>query len=413
MTSSGSGSVTAPVAASAVSGHLDTRTAAMEAAGDLYDHIGAGPDLVVIFASYQHRAALPEAAATFRSTLRPRTLLGVTAEAVLGVDQELDGVSGLSAIALRLPGASLHPFSYEAQRHAGLLRDPDAMRRHLGVDDSTRAILLLADPFSTPISRLLPAISGCRGADGAGMVPVAGGMASGASQAGNNMLVLDGATLKAGAVGAAIGGAVQIDIVVSQGCRPIGRPLVVTRCKGNVILELGARPATEALHEQVEGLGEADRALASAGVLIGTVIDEYKARFGRGDFLVRSILGLDQQKGAIAVGDTPRVGQTVQFHVRDADAADEDLRVLLGKVLKEGSAPQGALLFSCNGRGTRMFPRPHHDAGVVQQLAGPVPLAGFFAQGEIGPISGKNHLHGFTASLALFEAPPDGERRGA
>ncbi len=402
MSSTGSGSVTTPVAASAISGHVDTRTAATEAAGDLYDHIGASPDLVVLFASYQHRAALPEAAATFRSTLRPRTLLGVTAEAVLGVDQELDGVSGLSAIAMRLPGARLHPFAYEAQRHAGLMRDPEAMRRHLGVDDQTRAILLLADPFSTPISRLLPAFAGCRGeAAGAGAIAVAGGMASGASQAGNNMLVLDGATLKAGAVGATISGAVAIDIVVSQGCRPIGRPLVVTRCKGNVIQELGARPAIEALHAQVEGLSAADRALTSAGVLLGTVIDEYKDRFGRGDFLVRSILGLDQQKQAIAVGDTPRVGQTVQFHVRDADTAHEDLQLLLdAQQLKE--APLGAMLFTCNGRGARLFKDGRNDVQTIRDRLGDLPLAGFFAAGEIGPIGGRCFVHGHTAALALI-----------
>jgi small ligand-binding sensory domain FIST len=135
-------------------------------------------------------------------------------------------------------------------------------------------------------------------------------------------------------------------------------------------------------------------------VLIGTVIDEYKDRFGRGDFLVRSILGMDQKKEAIAVGDTPRVGQTVQFHVRDAATAHEDLQLLLdAQQLKE--APLGAMLFTCNGRGARLFKDGRNDVQTIRDRLGDLPLAGFFAAGEIGPIGGRCFVHGHTASLAL------------
>jgi small ligand-binding sensory domain FIST len=150
-------------------------------------------------------------------------------------------------------------------------------------------------------------------------------------------------------------------------------------------------------------LDEHERVLVSHGLLLGRVIDEYKTEFGRGDFLVRSVTGLDPQSGAIAVGDEIGVGSTVQFHVRDASSAREDLEMRLSDLKHSlgSKRPTGALLFTCNGRGSRMFGTPGHDATVVSEAL-QVPLAGFFAAGELGPIGGKNFVHGFTASLALF-----------
>jgi small ligand-binding sensory domain FIST len=143
-----------------------------------------------------------------------------------------------------------------------------------------------------------------------------------------------------------------------------------------------------------------DHQLVQQGLMLGLAISEYRDSFGRGDFLVRHLIGMDREKGAIAVGDRVRVGQTVQFHVRDADSADEDLRLMLAAT---GRGSRGALLFSCNGRGTRLFGQPDHDAKAVYQALGDIPLAGFFAQGELGPVGGQNFIHGFTASLVLFQ----------
>jgi small ligand-binding sensory domain FIST len=174
---------------------------------------------------------------------------------------------------------------------------------------------------------------------------------------------------------------------------------VITKAERNVIYELAGEPALERLLEMVKaGMSERDIALINQGLHMGLVIDEHKAEFGRGDFLVRNVLGADQTNGAIAVGDVVEVGTTVQFHVRDAESADEDLRQLL-----DDREANGALLFTCNGRGTRLFPEPNHDAEVVGDLLHEPPLAGFFAAGELGPVGGRNFLHGFTASLALFE----------
>jgi len=201
-----------------------------------------------------------------------------------------------------------------------------------------------------------------------------------------------------------IDGPVRIRHVVSQGCRPIGRPFIVTKAQDNVLLELGGRPAFDQLREVYQQLAPADQQLVQRGLHVGQVINEYQEQFDRGDFLVRNVQGIDSARGSIAIGDFVRVGQTVQFHIRDAATADEDLEALLSAAAEQSSGPTaGALVFTCNGRGTRLFPEPHHDAQAVARRWPGLPTAGFFAQGEIGPIGGKNFLHGFTASIALFE----------
>jgi small ligand-binding sensory domain FIST len=201
------------------------------------------------------------------------------------------------------------------------------------------------------------------------------------------------------------GGAVRLDTVVSQGCRSIGEPLVITRAEENRILELGRRPALQVAEELLSQLPAEDMELLRAGGLfVGLVINEYQERFGRGDFLIRSLLGADRETKALAIGDAARAGQTLQFHLRDAASADEELRELLAEEIGRGAA--GGLLFSCNGRGTRMFPEPNHDARVTREVLPGLPLAGFFAMGELGPVGGKSFIHGHTASLVLFRPAP-------
>jgi small ligand-binding sensory domain FIST len=200
----------------------------------------------------------------------------------------------------------------------------------------------------------------------------------------------------------ALTGAVTVDTVVSQGCRPIGKPFVITKGARNIVYELGGKAALNQLHEVIVSLSEDDEQLARQSLLLGRVIDEYKDHFTRGDFLIHNIIGADRSNGAMAIAGHARVGATVQFHVRDAASADEDLRSLLAPYV--GRDVKGALLFGCNGRGTNMWPKAGHDVGVLQEVLGNVPVAGFFCGGEFGPVSGKNFVHGFTASIALFRA---------
>jgi small ligand-binding sensory domain FIST len=425
----------APAAASAISGHFDTRTACMEVADILHDSLAGGCDLLLMFASFHHVAAFSDAAESLRSTLEPTVMLGVTAEAVLGGEEEREGVAGFSALALRLPGATLHAFTF-TESDPLPIRQSDAMAARIGAGPGHCVTLMLVDPFSVPLRRILPAMSACGGAT---PVRIAGGVASGASQPGYNRILCNDHIAPHGGVGVTISnlterhddanhagpdapgrsgsapashvgpdalgrsgsGGIDVDCIVSQGCRPIGKPLVITKAEEHVILELGGRPAFDVLRETAEHLPSEEKQLLSKGLLLGAVINEYKDHFGRGDFLVRGILGFDEKRKAIQAGDISTVGQTVQFHVRDAQTAGEDLALLLDAQQLD-QPPFGALCFTCNGRGRRLFEEPNHDLGMIHQRLGNVPTAGFFCAGEIGPIGDRCFIHGHTASLVLF-----------
>jgi len=256
-----------------------------------------------------------------------------------------------------------------------------------------QGLILLSDGYTFAVESLFGLLAERRPG-----LPVLGGMASAALGPGGNRLALNDQVHTSGAVGALIGPGTAFSTVVSQGCRPIGRPLVVTRSERNIIYQLAGQPALERLLEMVrDGMPERDVRLINQGLHLGLVIDEHKADFGRGDFLVRNVIGADQSNGAIAVGDVVDVGTTVQFQVRDADSADEDLRLLLGP-----RQADGAVLFTCNGRGSRLFAGPNHDAGVIDEELDDPPVSGFFAAGELGPVGGRNFVHGFTASVGLF-----------
>jgi small ligand-binding sensory domain FIST len=180
---------------------------------------------------------------------------------------------------------------------------------------------------------------------------------------------------------------------------------VITKAERNVIQELGGKPAYQRLIEVYATLATHEQAMLRRGLHVGRVVSEYQDKFEQGDFLVRNVMGVDQESGAIVLGDFVRPGQTVQFHVRDADTADGELKQMLSTMKHApGTTPRGALLFTCNGRGTRLFSEPNHDAEAIGDALGNAPLAGFFAAGEMGPVGGRNFLHGFTASIAVFES---------
>lgn len=348
---------------------------------------GEDPDLVVLFASPHFVGALDDAAHALRNLLEPQALLGITTVAVVGDAREIESSPAISVFAACLPDSDLTPVALTVED------TPDGPSvvgwpKMLG-EPST--LLMLADPFTFPVDGFLQRID-----DDRPDLTVIGGLASAGQRPGGNRLILDDWVTSGGAVGVFLEG-VDVHALVSQGCRPIGQPFVVTRSDRNFVEELAGKPALERLQEIASDVSEEDRELLRQGLHIGVVVDEHRVEFGRGDFLVRNVIGADRGSGAIAVGERVEIGQTVQFHVRDAAAADEDLRELL-----QGTSAEGALLFTCNGRGERLFGVPNHDAEMLEALLGPLPAAGGFCAGEIGPIGGRNFLHGFTASLALF-----------
>jgi small ligand-binding sensory domain FIST len=376
--------------ASALSQHPIAANAVGEAAGEILERLdGEGCDLAVCFASTHHVGAFEDIGPALRNILEPRVLVGGTAVAVAGGPHEIEENPALTVFAARLDGATLTPVTLRVQETP----DGAALTGWPSLDRSPASLLLFADPFTFPVDAFLQRVN--RDLPG---LQIIGGLASSAGSPGGNRLVLDDRVVDEGAVGVFVdGGGIEVRTLVSQGCRPIGRPYVVTRGEQNLIEELGGRPAIERLQELADAASEEERELLRRGLHVGLVVDEHKAEFSRGDFLVRNLLGADESSGALAVGEQVSVGQTVQFHVRDAGAADEDLREML-----TGVDAEAALLFTCNGRGRHLFTVPDHDAGMVENLLGPIPLAGAFCAGEIGPVGGRNFLHGFTASLALF-----------
>jgi small ligand-binding sensory domain FIST len=382
--------------------HEDTAAATREACSQAAKRCEGAADLAVVFVSPHHAARLEEAATAVQECFSPRVLLGCTGEGIIGAEQEMERQPAVTVWAARLPGVMLTPF-HVLFRHSGDGIEVAGWPDHLP-SDPTPAFVLLAEPFSTPGTEFLAFLDDrCPGA------PAVGGMASGGRAPGENRLLLDGTVFDEGVVGVALTGDVRVLTVVSQGCRPIGQRFLITKAEGNIIYELGGRPAFACLQEVYAALPSEEQEMARRGLHLGVTINEAKAQFDRGDFLVRGLMGVDQAEGSLAIGDIVKEGQTVQFHLRDRETASEDFNCLLDAQKRQMGdlRPEGALLFSCNGRGRRLFGRPHHDVTAVRAHLGDVPVSGFFAQGEIGPVGGENFLHGFTASVAIFYRPAD------
>jgi small ligand-binding sensory domain FIST len=377
-----------------ISEHPIPATAVGEVAGDLLEHGGEYADLVCLFVSPHHAGALEDIAAAVHTLLDPKVLIGCAAEAVIGPGREVEDGPAIAAWF-----GNVGPV--EAVR-LDVVDNPAGGRAIDGwpidLPWVPAGAVLLADPFSFPVPALFDVLN-----KAGGFPRVSGGMASAARGMGGNRLVLNGKVFDSGAVGVLIGANddTWMETVVSQGARPVGLPFVVTKATGNVIEELAGEPALSRLTTMLrDELDDLDSVLAQQGLLIGLVVDEHLEEFGSGDFLVRTLLDVDQLSGSISIGERIEVGTTVQFHVRDADAADAELRELLA-----ARTTEAALLFSGSGRGEELFGEPDHDAGAVLDAFGNVPVAGFFAAGEFGPVGGRNHVHGFSASLSLFEAP--------
>jgi small ligand-binding sensory domain FIST len=377
----------------------DARAAATEASRAAADALAGEPvSLAAVFASPHHAAWAREVLDVVREVAAPERVIGCIGESVVGGAREVEAGPAISVWlgSFPEPVETFH-MTYLRTEAGGVFGGWTP-----GRDAEGATHLLVADPFSFPADALLRHLN-----DLPSRPVVVGGMASGGSGPGETTLFLDDRVVHEGAVGVRLPASAGLTTLVSQGCRPFGASFVVTRARDNFLLELAGRPPLERLEESLSSLSKPDRELAANGLHVGRVIDEYKSEHGQGDFLIRGVLGVDPDSGALAVGDRVEVGESVRFHVRDAATADDELRSLLQEQMAElpGRAA-GALLFTCNGRGTRLFPEPDHDARIVSAALDGAALAGFFCAGEFGPVGGRNFLHGFTASLAIFVDGP-------
>ncbi len=383
--------------AAAQSTLFDSPAAVEEVCLEIQAGLTGAPHVVFAFYSPHHNPYADRIASELRARLGAPWVIGASFESVIGPRDELEATPAIAVLSGRLPGADLLPFEIAPGEWESLLNEPDALGDRLQIGPTTRAIILMGDPFSTPAEELLQAL----GVAAPG-VPLIGGMASAGQRPGHNTLLGPSGAMASGLVGLVVSGAIRVDAVVSQGCTPVGERMLVTRAENEWVTHLMGRPALEVAEETLRTLPDAQRDMLSNGLFVGVAMTEYRTEFGRGDFLVRNMMGVDRKHGSLAVGAHIRAGQTVQFHVRDAATADEDLRSLLGAHSTEAAAPAAALVFSCNGRGSRLFSEPSHDLNALLAEFPGLPAAGCFAAGEIGPVGQKSYLHGHTASIALF-----------
>jgi small ligand-binding sensory domain FIST len=370
---------------------LGAGTAAARGAAEVLD--GAPADLAVVFASGSHLVAPEAVLEGVHAALAPGALIGCGAGGVLGRGREVEQGTAVAVWAAAFDEGEATPF------HASVVGDePEYQVVGLPSLESSSGVLLLSDPYSFPTEAVLDAIAVQSPA-----VPVLGGIASARAATGDAALFFDDIVCSGGAVGVSLQG-VEMLPCVSQGAAPVGREVTITAAEGNVIHELAGRPALETLQLIISELSARERGLVAGGLLIGVVIDGGKPDYEQGDFLVRGVLGAESESGSLVVGAPVVPGQVVRLHARDARSADEDLHQALKLRVQalSGERPAGALVFTCNGRGSAMFGIPDHDVEAIDyELAG-APSAGFFAAGEIGPVGGRSFLHGFTATLAVF-----------
>jgi len=423
--------------AAGVSSHARTARAADRAFSDAADQLadaGAAATVAFVFFSAHHVQEAGVVASCAREHFPEATIAGCSAEAVVAGAVEYEDRPGVAVLACAMPGVCARAFALT--RVAGVDPTNAAQVRRLGelagMGEDHRATILLADPFALPVMRVAAAIDRAAAHAGGARGVTLGGLASASRRAGGNAFLLNDTVVRDGGVGLSLSGPVEVGPVVSQGCRPLGPNMVVTAARGNIIHRLGGRRAFDAVRQTIADMDEAERHLLSRGLFLGVVADEHRPRFGPGDYAIRSVLSADEGEGSIAVGDYVRVGQTVRLHARDAASASDDLELLLD-AQKLHDHPAGCLLFTCNGRGTKLFDGPNHDAAAVRRAfervrkgspsvgaaprgAGqPMPIAGFFAAGEIGPIQGRTLLHGHTACAVLFrtraqhDAQPDAD----
>ena len=386
---------------SAVSERPSLTEAVAECAANIREDLGDHAlDLTIAFVSEHHAPAYENVPELLRDELGESLLLGCSGGGIIGAGREVELRPGFALSAAHLPGVELAPIHIEGDALPDGDAGPEKWEELVGVSASKEPdFLLLADPFSMRSEALLmgPDFAFPRSAK-------IGGIASGGRQPESNALYLCDSVHKSGLVGLAMHGEVTVDTIVAQGCRPIGEPMLVTSCHRNVILELDGRKPLDALREIFAEVSDRDRELAQHSLFLGVVMDELNDSPQLGDFLIRNLIGMDHNRGALAVGEILKEGQTVQFHLRDAVTSAQDLDALLTRYASGHPiyADSGALLFSCLGRGSYLYGRADHDTDMFRDKIGNLPLTGFFCNGEIGPVGGTTFLHGYTSSFGII-----------
>lgn len=365
----------------------------------LQDLNGKSCDLALLFLSENYpEDNAEELMRVFRALVNPGTFLAANSSGVIGDQEEVEMSPAVSVLAMHLPGVKIVPFSL-SPTDLDLIQDGASFVNHLDIYPTDKPhFICLGDPSACDVMKLLDLFN-----KGYPKAPVIGGLGSANLAEQPGWMCLNEEFLREGAAGVALQGDIEFEICVAQGCRPIGESYAVTKAEQNILYELAGKPALEVFRIVYQKLSPEDQALAQSSLFVGLAIDEFQTDFKRGDFLVRNITGVDQTSGALSIGALLEPGQTVQFQLRDARSSDEDLSRLLGKMTPPASKrPEGAVLISCCGRGRGLYGVENHDIQRIQSLRGPLSVAGFFANGEFGPVHERNYIHGYTSSLTII-----------
>ena len=360
----------------------------------------AQPDLAVVFISPHFESEYSKVVELIAQGLGPVKIFGCSGGGIIGDGVEVEQRHGISITAASLPDVEITEFHLDGSGLPDLDAGPSSWEELLGVsNDQEPQFVVLADPFSFPVQNLL------MGLDFAfPQSAKIGGLASGADSQGGNALFLGGQMHNSGAIGLALQGNITVDTVVAQGCRPIGQLMHITESRRNLLLGLDGQTPLNVLKELFQTMNDRDQALMQNSLFLGVVMDEFLDAPKQGDFLIRNVVGMDAKTGTLAIGEELKEGQMVQFHLRDADTSSADLTAVLERFATDNreNQVQGALLFSCLGRGQYLYGHPNHDSDIFHEKIGEVPLGGFFCNGEIGPVSGTTFLHGYTSSFGIF-----------
>jgi small ligand-binding sensory domain FIST len=376
----------------AVGGAADN--AALEASLEALERSGADhADLALVFVTGDAHTRAHEALHAVRRVTGAPVVLGCSGTGILTERREVEDDLAVAVLAVRCERLVATPFSFERQ---GEQRDLGAeLARRIGPTVAEGGcVLVLPDAMGCNPPALLGQLH-----DALGFVPVLGAVAAGAP-----MFELYNTDAMEGAlVGVALSGLAPV-IGVTQGCTPIGEPYVITHAEGNVIQRIGSRPALEMLTEAIRANPDTQARIRHAGVFAGLAMDPAKSPLERGDFLVRNLVGADQSSGAVAVAERVRIGQTLQFQIRDAEASRQDLREMLDELAERlhGRRPAFGCYFDCAGRGRGLYGVPDHDVSLIRERLGEFPLVGFFGNGEFAPIGRRNFFHNYTGALVIF-----------
>jgi small ligand-binding sensory domain FIST len=378
--------------------HADTRTAALSLAGSLRDELQGPPAAILVAASFHHSAALPEAVRTIRDALDGPTSIGFTAPSVMAGAEEWESGPAMVAMAIGGPRLRIRTFQFDHRDGPPEAWSRELVRSRLRPMSPPRGLLVFADPFTAGSDALPTRLAATLPAG----TPISGGLLSGASQAGANVLVADDGVSMSGAVGLIFEGAIELETIVAHGCRGVGDTLIVTGADGSAITSLGGRPAADVLDEILGSLSGGDRTALARTPLIGIAADAAKPIKGRGDFLIRPIGAIDRSSGNLLLsGGAPR-GSTVRFQVRDASIAAEDLDMSLDLAVLDHRPAAGVILASSAGRGSSLFGSPGHDARRIHERLAEPPILGFVAAAEIARIGGRPRLAGLGLSAVVL-----------